>query len=66
MHSIQLQSRLLAVLLEGPLQQHRGAALAWLAVEAAPAAAFAFADDDVSEDSGPNEAGTGAEPQLPV
>ena len=51
-------SRLMSVLLGGPLEQCRGAALAWLAVEAAPAAAFAYPSLD-GDDSPSDEANGG-------
>lgn len=52
-------SRLMSVLLGGPLEQSRGAALAWIAVEAAPAAAFAYPSLD-GDDSPSDEANGGA------
>ncbi len=53
-------SRLMSVLLGGPLERCRGAALAWLAVEAAPAAAFAYPSLD-GDDSPSDEANGGAD-----
>jgi hypothetical protein len=60
-------SRLMSVLLGGPLERCRGAALAWLAVEAAPAAAFAYPCQDGGggtgggASSGDGDSGGGAE-----
>ena len=53
-------SRLMSVLLGGPLEQSRNAALAWLAVEAAPPAAFAYPSQDGGASTGDVGSGSAA------